>query len=65
MPSYTTIPNSKHEHDRYLSQPQEGLIEQQLVTLYKNADGTIYQETLSRRFSNNDYNDSSTSKHIG
>lgn len=65
MPSYVTIPESKYELDKYLAQPQDGLIEQQLVTLYRNSEGNIMQETLTRRYSQSDYNDSLNSKFIG
>jgi len=65
MYKHTTLPNESYEYDRIMSQPTEGLIEQQLTTTYRNKEGEIFQHTVTRRFTNKDYNDSSTSKFIG
>ena len=64
MYKHTTLPNESYEYDRIMSQPAEGLIEQQLTTTYRR-DGEIFQHTVTRRFTSEDYNDSTSSKYIG
>jgi len=58
------INDASYDYDRIMSQPLEGLIEQELVTTYRK-DGKIFQHSVQRRFFDNDYVDSTTSKFIG
>lgn len=49
----------KWPYDEIFSQPKPGMIQQELVTYSKRADGAIIRETIVRRFyGKNDYQDS-------
>jgi len=48
------------EPDKFMSQPEEGLIQQQRIT-YRVVNGKIHKETVTRRYmGKDDYQDSTT-----
>jgi hypothetical protein len=66
MIALMTKTDSGWEHDKFLAQPTTGLLEQQLVTTYRDLDGAICQKIVSRKFFNEkDYVDSTTNKILG
>ena len=66
MIALMTKTDSGWEPDKFLSQPNEGLIEQQLVTTYRDLDGHIWQKTMTRKFvDSEDYLDSTSHKMLG
>lgn len=65
MFKHQTILNEGYEVDNILSQKTEGLIEQKLVTLYRDESGRIYEHTTIRHYTQNDYYDSNHNKYIG
>lgn len=65
MFKHLTISNEGYHLDEILSQQTEGLIEQELTTLYRDKDGHIWQYKSTRSYTRNDYHDSHHSKFIG
>jgi len=58
--------DSGWEPDKFLAQPETGLLEQTLITTYRDLDGNICQKTHSRKFFNaDDYVDSTSNKILG
>lgn len=52
---------SDYENDMLFEQPREGLIMQEFIS-YEEKSGILYKKTITRKFNNGDYNDSSTSQ---
>ena len=66
MIALMTKTDSGWEPDKFLAQPEEGLLEQQLVTTYRDLDGRIWQKIMTRKFlDSEDYLDSTTNKMLG
>ena len=65
MFKHQTVKNEGYDLDDILSQKTEGLIEQKLVTLYRDNSGFIYEHTTTRHYTKNDYHDSHSNKYIG
>lgn len=66
MFKHRTLLETKYEPDNILSQQTGNLIEQKIVTLYRDEElGRIYEHTTTRHFTKDDYYDSSHNKYIG
>ena len=66
MIALMTKTDSGWEPDKFLAQPEEGLLEQQLVTTYRDLDGRIWQKIMTRKFvDSEDYLDSTIHKMLG
>ena len=65
MFKHQTLQNEGYELDNILSQKTDGLIEQKLVTLYRDSSGFIYEHTTTRSYTKHDYHDSNHNKYIG
>lgn len=65
MFKHQTVKNEGYDLDDILSQKTEGLIEQKLVTLYRDKSGYIYEQTSVRHYTAKDYYDSNHNKFIG
>ena len=65
MFTHETISKEGYEPDNILSQQTGNLIEQKIVTLYRDESGHIYEHTTTRHFTKNDYYDSNNNKYIG
>ena len=66
MIALMTKTDSGWEQDKFLAQPEEGLLEQQLVTTYRDLDGRIWQKIMTRKFfDSEDYLDSTSHKMLG
>jgi len=65
MFKHQTLKTEGYELDNILSQKTDGLIEQKLVTLYRDKEGFIYEHTTTRHYTQNDYYDSNHNKYIG
>ena len=65
MFKHQTLKTEDYELDNILSQKTDGLIEQKLVTLYRDKGGFIYEHTTTRSYTQNDYYDAHSSKYIG
>jgi len=65
MIALMTKTDSGWEPDKYLAQPENGLLKQTLVTTYKDLDGNIWQKTMTRKFfDNEDYVDSNINERL-
>jgi hypothetical protein len=56
--------DENYPYDKIFDQPRPGILRQELIT-YSEIDGQIIRTTVVRKFSLNDYVDSSTSCPIG
>ena len=66
MIALMTKTDSGWEPDKFLAQPEQGLLEQQLVTTYRDLDGHIWQKIMTRKFiDSEDYLDSTSNKLLG
>jgi hypothetical protein len=65
MFKHQTLQNKGYELDDILSQKTDGLIEQKLVTLYRDKGGFIHEHTTTRSYTQDDYYDSHSNKYIG
>jgi hypothetical protein len=65
MFKHQTLHSEGYELDNILSQKTDGLIEQKLVTLYRDKGGFIYEHTTTRSYTQDDYYDSNHNKYIG
>ena len=65
MFKHQTLHSEGYELDNILSQNTGELIEQKLVTLYRDKGGFIYEHTTTRSYTQDDYYDSHFNKYIG
>ena len=65
MFKHQTLQSEGYELDNILSQNTGELIEQKLVTLYRDKGGFIYEHTTTRSYTQDDYYDSHFNKYIG
>ena len=66
MIALMTKTDSGWEQDKFLAQPEEGLIRQKLVTTYRDLDGNIWEKTHTRKFFDTvDYLDTTSNERIG
>ena len=65
MFKHQTLQSEGYELDNILSQNTGELIEQKLVTLYRDSSGFIYEHTTTRSYTKHDYYDSNHNKYIG
>ena len=66
MIALMTKTDSGWEPDKFLAQPETGLLRQRLVTTYVDLDGNIWEKTINRKFFNSeDYLDTTSNEHIG
>jgi hypothetical protein len=65
MFKHQTLSQNEYDVDEVLSQQTGNLIEQKLVTLYRDESGRIYEHITIRHYTKNDYYDSNHNKYIG
>jgi len=65
MFKHQTLQSEGYELDNILSQNTGELIEQKLVTLYRDSSGFIYEHTTTRSYTKHDYYDAHSNKYIG
>ena len=65
MFKHQTLSQNGYEVDEVLSQQTGNLIEQKLITLYRDDSGFIYEHTTTRHYTKSDYYDSNHNKYIG
>ena len=65
MFKHQTLSENGYEPDNILSQQTGDLIEQKLVTLYRDSSGFIYEHTTTRSYTKHDYYDAHSNKYIG
>jgi hypothetical protein len=66
MIALMTKTDSGWEPDKFLAQPEHGLVRQRLVTTYQDLDGNLWEKTITRKFFNSeDYVDTTSNERIG
>ena len=65
MFKHQTLSEDEYEPDNILSQQTGNLIEQKIVTLYRDESGFIHEHTTVRHYTKDDYYDSNHNKYIG
>ncbi len=66
MIALMTKTDSGWEPDKFLAQPEDGLLRQRLVTTYRDLDGNLWEKTINRKFfDSEDYLDTTSNERIG
>ena len=66
MIALMTKTDSGWEPDKFLAQPEDGLLRQKLITTYVDSNGDIWEKTINRKFfDSEDYLDTTSNQRVG